>query len=171
MIVGVGFDLVDIPRIARLVAEQGVRALERLFTPAERAYADARAEPARHLAARFAAKEAAYKALAGTRDARGIGWRDIEVATAWDGRPLLVLHGRARARAEEIGVVRAHLTLTHADAVAGAVVVLEAETPAGPLAATAPWAEAVEALTADASAPPRGDAAGDAPPSAAPPAG
>ena len=100
------------------------------ITPAEAAYARARAEPARHYAARFAAKEAAYKALAGTEAARGISWRDIEVAVEWDGRPRLVLHGRAAERAAALGVVRAHLTLTHADAVAGAVVVLEAEPPA-----------------------------------------
>ncbi|HZF68946.1 MAG TPA: holo-ACP synthase [Gemmatirosa sp.] len=129
MIVGIGLDLVDIPRIARLLEAQGERAMARLFTAGEAEYARARAEPARHLAARFAAKEAAYKALAGTEHARGIGWRDIEVATAWDGRPLLVLHGRARARADELGVVRAHLTLTHAEAMAAAMVVLEAGGP------------------------------------------
>ena len=133
MIVGIGMDLVDIPRIARLLEAQGERAVARLFSPGEAEYARARAEPARHFAARFAAKEAAYKALAGTEDARGIGWRDIEVATAWDGRPLLVLHGRAHARAEALGVVRAHVTLTHADALAGAMVVLEgAPSPGAP---------------------------------------
>jgi holo-[acyl-carrier protein] synthase len=130
VVVGLGFDLVDIPRVAALLAAKGERAEARLFTPAEAAYARARAEPARHYAARFAAKEAAYKALAGTEAARGISWRDIEVAVEWDGRPRLVLHGRAAERAAALGVVRAHLTLTHADAVAGAVVVLEAEPPA-----------------------------------------
>jgi holo-[acyl-carrier protein] synthase len=129
VIVGIGLDLVDIPRIARLLEAQGERAMTRLFTSGEAEYARARAEPARHLAARFAAKEAAYKALAGTEQARGIGWRDIEVATAWDGRPTLVLHGRARARADELGVVRAHLTLTHAEGTAAAMVVLEAGGP------------------------------------------
>ena len=129
MIVGVGFDLVDIPRVAALLAGKGERAEARLFTPGEVAYARGRAEPARHLAARFAAKEAAYKALAGSEQARGIGWRDVEVAVEWDGRPRLVLHGRAAERAAALGVVRAHLTLTHADQVAGAVVVLEADPP------------------------------------------
>ena len=127
MIVGVGFDLVDIPRIAAMLAAKGARAEARLFAPGEVEYAHARAEPARHLAARFAAKEAAYKALAGTAEARGIAWRDVEVAVEWDGRPRLVLHGRAAERAAALGVVRAHLTLTHSDQVAGAVVVLEAE--------------------------------------------
>lgn len=127
MIVGLGMDLVDIARIRRLVDDNGERAMKRLFTAAEAEYAAKRADPARHLAARFAAKEAAFKALAGTVDARAVGWLDIEVASEWDGRPTLLLHGRAAARAAELGVARAHLTLTHADAVAGAVVVLESD--------------------------------------------
>jgi holo-[acyl-carrier protein] synthase len=125
VIVGLGMDLVDIPRIERLLADQGDRAVRRLFTDAEAAYAMARAQPARHFAARFAAKEAAFKALAGTTEARLVGWLDIEVAPEWDGRPMLVLHGRAAERAAELGVTRSHLTLTHSDDVAGAVVVLE----------------------------------------------
>jgi holo-[acyl-carrier protein] synthase len=161
VIVGVGMDLVDIPRIARLLAEQGARAVQRLFTPAEAEYAQARAEPARHFAARFAAKEAAYKALSGTEHARGIGWRDLEVAVQWDGRPLLLLHGRARERGDELGLVRAHLTLTHADAVAGAVVVLEAAPPGLMPPGLPPAAGAAF----------RGAASGDAPPPASPPPG
>lgn len=129
MIVGLGLDLVDIPRIAELLASKGERAETRLFTPGEVAYARARAEPARHYAARFAAKEAAYKALAGSEAARGISWRDVEVVVEWDGRPRLALHGRAADRAAALGVVRVHVTLTHADQMAGAVVVLEGEPP------------------------------------------
>ncbi len=125
MIVGVGLDLVDIARIRRLLDARGERALAKLFTAAEADYAARRPEPARHLAARFAAKEAAYKALAGTAEARGIGWQDIEVAVEWDGRPTLRLHGRAAARAAELGVARAHVSLTHAETTAAAVVVLE----------------------------------------------
>ena len=125
MILGIGFDLVDIARVAALLADKGERAVARLFSPGETEYARARAEPARHFAARFAAKEAVYKALAGSEDARGIGWRDTEVVIEWDGRPRLVLHGRAAARAAALGVVRAHVSLTHADLVAGAMVVLE----------------------------------------------
>jgi holo-[acyl-carrier protein] synthase len=77
--------------------------------------------------ARLAAKEAAYKALAGTDFARGIGWREIEVVRAPDGRPSLRLHGPADVRAVELGVTRAWLTLTHTADVAGAVVLLEAD--------------------------------------------
>ena len=124
MIVGLGMDLVEIARIERLVAERGERAIARLFTPDEAAYAAARGRPAVHLAARFAAKEAAYKALAGNDLARGIGWRDLEVVNAWDGRPSLLLHGPAGTSAAELGGVQAMLTMTHSEVTAGAVVVL-----------------------------------------------
>jgi holo-[acyl-carrier protein] synthase len=125
VIVGIGMDLVDIARVERLIADKGERAVRRLFTDHEAAYARRRAQPARHFAARFAAKEAAFKALAGTPDARAIGWLDLEVGSEWDGRPTLLLHGRAAARATELGVTRALLTLTHSETVAAAVVVLE----------------------------------------------
>lgn len=124
MIVGLGMDLVDVVRIERMLAERGDRAIARLFTEAEARYATSHATPARHFAARFAAKEAAYKALAGNELARGIGWRDLEVVNAWDGRPSLLLHARAGERAVELGVTQAMLTLTHSDATAGAVVIL-----------------------------------------------
>lgn len=126
MIRGIGIDLADIDRISRLLARHPERARRRLFTPAERHYCDRRGAPARHFAARFAAKEAAYKALSGTEAARHIHWLDIEVANSpLDGRPALLLHGAAAKRAEELGVILAHLTLTHSDQVAAAVVVLE----------------------------------------------
>jgi holo-[acyl-carrier protein] synthase len=117
MIVGVGFDLVAIARIEALVARHGARAQDRLFTAGEQAYAAARGRPAMHLAARFA--------LAGSEEARAISWQDIEVVRT-DGAPALVLHGRAEARARVLGVRRIHLSLTHTDETAGAVVVLEA---------------------------------------------
>ncbi|MFM9014275.1 MAG: holo-ACP synthase [Gemmatimonadota bacterium] len=126
MIVGIGFDLVAIARIEALVARHGDRAQDRLFTEKERAYAAARGRPGMHLAARFAATEAAYKALAGSEEARAIGWQEIEVVRT-EGAPALVLHGRAEARAKVLGVRRIHLSLTHTDETAGAMVVLEAE--------------------------------------------
>jgi holo-[acyl-carrier protein] synthase len=126
MIRGLGMDLADIDRIARLLARHPERARRRLFTEGERAYCDRRGEPARHFAARFAAKEAAYKALSGTEEARHIHWQDIEVANSpLDGRPMLRLHGAAAKRAAELGVSVIHVTLTHSDHVAAAVVVLE----------------------------------------------
>lgn len=126
MIVGVGFDLVAIARVERMLAAKERRALDRLFTPHEQEYALARARPAMHLAARLAAKEAAFKALTGSDEAKLIGWKEAEVRRGSDGPPVLHFTGRAEARARELGVSCVHLTLSHTDEVAGAVVVLEA---------------------------------------------
>lgn len=125
MILGIGIDLVDVARARRLLDAKGERALARLCTEREAAYVRAHPAGAPSFAARLAAKEAAYKALAGTDEARGIGWQEIEVERAEDGRPLLVLTGLAKARAEALGVKRIHVSLTHTDTSAGAVVVLE----------------------------------------------
>jgi holo-[acyl-carrier protein] synthase len=128
VIVGTGIDLVDVERVRHLLEGRGERSLHRLFTDVEIAYASARADPWPHYAARVAAKEAAFKALAGTVAARAIGWREIEVVNGWDGRPTLELHGRAAERAAELGVTALHLSLTHTRATAAAYVVLEAGT-------------------------------------------
>ena len=125
MIVGVGIDLVEIARVERLLADKGKRLLTRLFTEQEVAYATSRARPAMHLAARLAAKEASFKALAGSQDARLIGWRDVEVVSHPHGPPTLAFHGRADLRSREVGVYRTHLSLTHTESTAAAVVVLE----------------------------------------------
>ena len=125
MIVGTGIDLVEVERVRKLLTGREARALKRLFTEAEVTYASARAEPWPHYAARVAAKEAAYKALAGTIAARAIGWREIEVVNGWDGRPALALHGRAAERAAELAVTSVHLSLTHTRGMAAAFVVLE----------------------------------------------
>jgi holo-[acyl-carrier protein] synthase len=125
VIVGVGLDLVDIARVDRLLGNKGERALRRLFTPAEVSYALSRPLPAQHLAARLAAKEAAFKALTGNALARGIGWREIEVVRGADGRPTLAFHGRASERAAELGVTAVWVTLTHTATTAGGMVVLE----------------------------------------------
>jgi holo-[acyl-carrier protein] synthase len=125
MIVGIGIDLVDVERMRRLLERKGERALLRLFTDGERAYAATHPEPARQLAARAAAKEAAFKALAGNDLARAIGWRELEVVSRTHQSPILLLHGRAYDRASELGVVRSHLSLTHTDTTAAAVVIVE----------------------------------------------
>lgn len=127
MVRGVGIDLVDIGRIAAMIERFGLARLERVFSPDELAYAAARAEPARHLAARFAAKEAAYKALCAGERIPGLGFRDAEVAMSDEGVPSLRLLGPAAERAARIGATRWWLSLTHADAVAGAMVVLDGD--------------------------------------------
>jgi holo-[acyl-carrier protein] synthase len=125
MIAGLGIDLVDIARVERMLEDKGQRVLDRLFTPDEVAYAMARARPAMHLAARLAAKEAAFKALAGSDDARLIGWREVEVVARDGHSPTIILTGRADLRARELGIVHLWLSLTHTDSAAAATVVLE----------------------------------------------
>ncbi len=125
MIVGVGFDLVAIARVEQMLARKEQRALDRLFTAHEQQYALARARPAMHLAARLAAKEAAFKALTGSDEAKLIGWKEAEVVRGDEGPPVLHFTGRAAARAAELHVMRVHLTLSHTDDVAGGVVILE----------------------------------------------
>jgi holo-[acyl-carrier protein] synthase len=124
VILGIGMDLVEIARLERLLGGRTARAdrfLGRCFTPAERAYCDARADRAGRYAARFAAKEAAAKALGAPP---GLRWRDLEVRRA-GAAPELRLHGPAAAAAAQLGVERVHLTLTHDGGVAAATVVLE----------------------------------------------
>lgn len=125
MIGGLGIDLVEIARVERMLADRGERVLQRLFTESEVAYAHARARPAMHLAARLAAKEAAFKALAGSDEARLIGWREIEVSPRDGMAPELLFHGRAEARMRELEIRSVWVSLTHTDTTAAAVVVLE----------------------------------------------
>lgn len=128
MIVGVGIDLVEVDRVREILARRGARAVARLFSPVEAAYAQLAADPAPRFAARLAAKEAAYKALSGNALARGIGWRELEVISLGEGRaPELRFYGAAAERAAELRVARAWLTLTHERATAAAMVVLERE--------------------------------------------
>jgi holo-[acyl-carrier protein] synthase len=124
MIVGIGLDLAEIPRIARMVERWGERFTHKIFTAGERAFAEGRAFPARHYAARFAAKEATLKALCVPR---GLSWHELEVTGGGEAAPRLRLGGRAREAAEERGIARLHLTLTHTGEVAAAMVVAEAD--------------------------------------------
>jgi holo-[acyl-carrier protein] synthase len=132
MIVGLGTDLVRVPVFAEQLAHPGSAFLDVTFTDGELAYSQAAPsrEPPRHLAARFAAKEAAVKALdvacarLGVRRARLV-LREIEVVLDAGGRPALRLHGAAAAIAEEVGADRAWVSLTHDGEYAAAVVALE----------------------------------------------
>ncbi len=116
-ILGIGVDAVDIHRIERAI--QGhERFVAALFTECEREFCDKQAHPARHYAARFAAKEAAFKTL----NMKRIHWQDFETL-AGEARPLLVLHGRARETARELGVEDIILSLTHTGNLAVAVAI------------------------------------------------
>ena len=121
-IIGIGLDATDIPRIADTLERYGERFLRRVFTDEEIAYCKRRRNPAPHLAGRFAAKEAAMKAL-GTGHSRGVLWKDIEVVRA-GGPPRLHLHGGAARRADAMKVRGSLLTITHSDTLALAQVML-----------------------------------------------
>jgi holo-[acyl-carrier protein] synthase len=123
-VIGVGIDLVDLPRVGRLLEDKGEHAMQRLFTTEERAYLASRPDPTGHAAARMAAKEAVYKAMQSLPGARAIGWRDIEVTRDADGRPAVRLHGLAFRLAAELGGVRIQVSLTHSATAAGAVAVV-----------------------------------------------
>jgi holo-[acyl-carrier protein] synthase len=123
-VVGVGVDLVDLDRVARLLANKGEHALQRFFTDEERAYLATRPDPTGHAAARIAAKEAVYKALQALPGARGVGWRDIEVTRDGDGRPAIRLHGLAAQLGAEQGGLTIQVSLTHSATSAGAVAVV-----------------------------------------------
>lgn len=124
MIVGLGMDLTEVDRIAAMVERWGDRFTCRIFTEGERKYSLNRANAPLHLAARFAAKEATLKALCVPS---GLTWHEMEVVGGGKEPPMMVLRGRALAAADKMGVVRMHLTLTHTAAVAGAVVIAEAQ--------------------------------------------
>lgn len=121
---GVGVDLVEVERVRRMLAEKGTHVFDRLLTPDEAAYCRSRPDPTEHVAVRLAAKEAVYKALQGSEEARGIGWREIEVVREQDGRPQVTLHGLARRRAQELGAAQVMLSLSHTHEAAMAVAIV-----------------------------------------------
>ena len=121
-IIGIGLDATEIDRIEAAVARFGDRFLRRVFTEGEIAYATRRRNPAPHLAGRFAAKEAAMKAL-GTGHSQGVLWRDIEVVRV-SGPPQLLFHGGAARRFERMNAGGSLLTITHSQTLAIAQVML-----------------------------------------------
>jgi holo-[acyl-carrier protein] synthase len=115
----VGVDIIEIPRIERLIKRWGNTFLQRVFTPAElQAY-----DSASSLAARFAAKEAVLKAL-GACD-KGISWQDIEILAETNGKPSVKLMGRAKLQAEESAIARMNISLSHSREYAVAFVIGE----------------------------------------------
>ena len=120
-ILGLGVDICEIARMERAL-ERHRTMRDRVFTPEERAYCDSKARPAESYAGRFAAREAVIKALGGYR---GRGWQDISVARSSSGAPEIRLRGNAKTRADDLGVGRVLISVTHerANAVAFAVAV------------------------------------------------
>jgi holo-[acyl-carrier protein] synthase len=125
MIHGIGIDMIEVERVAaRIGKEQGFREL--VFSPGEIAYCAAKAHPAEHYAARFAAKEAFFKAL-GTGWTAGTAFNEIEVLPDALGAPVVTLLGATRHASQTQGLSRIWVSLTHLGTIAAAVVVVEAQ--------------------------------------------
>jgi holo-[acyl-carrier protein] synthase len=123
-VIGIGIDLVECARIQNSLDRFGERFLKRVFTDGEISYSMSMKFPARHLAARFAAKEAVSKAF-GTGIGKSMGWRDIDVQKRPSGEPFLILSGGAEQLAKERQVQNALITLSHTDQIGMAMIVLE----------------------------------------------
>jgi holo-[acyl-carrier protein] synthase len=124
MIVGTGVDLCEVPRIRQSIARFGARFIERIYTAAEIAYVERRANRFERYAARFAAKEAGMKAI-GTGWRHGVRWQDFEVANLPSGKPTLRFHGVAARVAAKLGVRSVALSMTHTSEMGMAHVILE----------------------------------------------
>jgi holo-[acyl-carrier protein] synthase len=124
LIVGLGLDIAEIDRIEAAIVRHGALIIERLYTPSEAAYCESYRHKFERYAGRFAAKEAAMKAL-GTGWRRGVRWRDIEVVREPSGKPSLSLKGAAKRIAEELGMKNISLTITHSGNLALAEVIFE----------------------------------------------
>jgi holo-[acyl-carrier protein] synthase len=123
-VIGIGVDLVECARIDHSLARFGDRFLHRVFTDGEIVYSKSMKFPARHLAARFAAKEALSKAF-GTGIGGSMGWKDIDVRKKPSGEPFVVLEGGAKQLANDRAVTKVLITLSHTDNHAMAMIVLE----------------------------------------------
>lgn len=121
---GTGIDLAEVGRIRAAIERHGTRFVERVFTPREIAYVERKANRFERYAARFAAKEAAMKAI-GTGWKRGVRWQDFEVSNLRSGKPTLEFHGEAARIAAQFGVKAVSLSLTHTATTAMALVILE----------------------------------------------
>lgn len=123
-IIGIGVDMVEVARIEHSLERFGERFVNRVFTEGEIAYCNSMKFPARHFAARFAAKEAASKAF-GTGIGKAMSWRDIDVCKKESGEPFMVLAGGAKEMAHERGASKVWISLTHTDHHAVAMIALE----------------------------------------------
>jgi holo-[acyl-carrier protein] synthase len=124
VIVGMGIDIAEVPRIRQAIERHGRRFIDRVYTPGEIAYVERKANRFERYAARFAAKEAGMKAI-GTGWRRGVRWQDFEVANLPSGKPTLLLHGVAAEVAARLSVTNIALSITHTAQEGVAIVVLE----------------------------------------------
>jgi len=125
-IIGIGTDITECLRIARMIERHGELFLNRVFTPEEIDYCGSRKQATQHFTGRWAAKEAALKAL-GTGWVRGISWRDVEVRNQPGGKPTLAVRGGAKEIARQLGVTKMLVTISHCRTHATAYVVAVGE--------------------------------------------
>ena len=111
-VLGIGTDIVECLRIARMIERHGELFVNRVYTAGEIAFCQDRKAATQHFAGRWAAKEAMLKAL-GTGWRRGISWRDVEIRGEPSGRPLAVLHGGARDVARQLGIEQMLISISH----------------------------------------------------------
>ena len=123
MIIGIGIDIIELRRIERALS---LRFIERVFTPREIAYCEI-ARRIEKYAARFAAKEAARKAIGAATPVTALSWQDVEVLSSAEGAPELVFHGRAAELIKKLQVTRAHVSMSHSTDNAIAQVILETD--------------------------------------------
>jgi holo-[acyl-carrier protein] synthase len=124
MIIGIGVDVVEIDRFRNIMERLKDRFIFRVFTTGEQQFCHSHRDPVPHYAARFAAKEALFKAL-GTGWARGVTWLDVEVQRERQDAPAMILHGEAQKLSASRGTQRVHLSLSHSEHWAVATVILE----------------------------------------------
>lgn len=128
MVIGIGVDITDIKRIEDSLAQFGERFRNRVFTAGEIAYCEQFANPAakaERYAVRFAAKEAARKALGAATPLKSLSWHEVEIISSTEGAPQLRFHHRAAELMEALKINRAHVSLSHAPQQAIAFVILE----------------------------------------------
>lgn len=112
MIIGLGTDIVEVPRIAKMITDHGDHFLESVFTPGEIAHCQPRRDPTPHYAGRWAAKEAVMKVL-GTGFTTDVGWTEIEIKVKPSGQPYIELHGKTHSFADRMGVKEILITISH----------------------------------------------------------
>lgn len=124
MVFGVGIDLIELSDFGRTLKRSGERFIQRIYTESEIEYCRSQPHPSQSFAARFAAKEAAMKAL-GIAGEEGLSWKDFEVVVAASGRPAMVLHAGAAARSRDLRIRTLQISLSHSLSAAGAVAIAE----------------------------------------------
>jgi holo-[acyl-carrier protein] synthase len=124
MIIGIGTDVIEVRRIREALERHGDRMLKRLFTPLEIEYCSARKNAALHYAGRFASKEAAFKAM-GRGWGGDVSWKDVEIYNEPSGAPHLNFYGKALEIVTEKKMTASHVSISHVEEIATAIVVLE----------------------------------------------